>query len=214
MFGVFCSCSYCSTLCISHSRKLSSYWCDVMSITQTVKYLLVLHTFQRPKNQVRALILEVTLSSFYLCSGKVFMCSLASKVFIIIWVRSLCACLCSQSYISFRIIFYQKCTSVPTVVKCDYILHSYRYIRFQATWVILDYRQKRAIIWNVANANTLYFLISVFVLLYIGAGLGSFVQSKAGIHCELHLQLLCCKGHFRKCSCFLRKLHFQLLLMN
>lgn len=106
MFGVFCSCSYCSTLCISHSRKPSSYWCDVMNITQTVKYLLVLHTFQRPKNQVRALILEVTLSSFYLCSGKIFICSLASKVFIIIWVRSLCACLCSQSYISFRIIFY------------------------------------------------------------------------------------------------------------
>lgn len=48
---------------------------------------------------------------------------------------------------------------------------SYRYISFQATWVIHDYSQKRAIIWNVGNRNGLFFLISIFVLLYIGAGL-------------------------------------------
>lgn len=65
----------------------------------TVKYLLVLHTFHKPKKKkkFRAVILIIILSIFYLCTGKVFICS-ESKVFIV-WDRALSACFCSQSYI-------------------------------------------------------------------------------------------------------------------
>lgn len=118
MFGVFCSCSYCYILCISHSRKLSSHWCNVMSITQTKKCLVILHKIQRSKKKKKkssskALILEVILTLFYLCSGKVFICALA-RCSSLLSEPNLYVSLCSQFYSGFSIIRYKEHTSIQS----------------------------------------------------------------------------------------------------
>lgn len=52
MFGVLCSCSYCSVLRINPSRKLLSSWCNIMVIGQWNTCLFCIHfTGQKKKIQ-------------------------------------------------------------------------------------------------------------------------------------------------------------------
>lgn len=115
IFGVLCSCSYCSALCINPSRKLLSSWHNITVIGQWNTSWFCIHFIGQNKKKFRTIILVITLSLFYLCTGKIFICYSESKVFVI-WDSSMDMSLFLELYL-FRTIFSNALLPNPQCCK-------------------------------------------------------------------------------------------------